>query len=58
MLNTKLSYTHFNPNLEIIEASEVIDYGIGAVICHDFKDAKIKVVAGVSSTLNATVIKP
>lgn len=33
---------HFNPNLELIVASDISNYGTGVVICHKFKDGKIK----------------
>lgn len=44
MLTYELSLTRFNPDLEIILASDVSNYSIRAVICHKFKDGKIKEV--------------
>lgn len=54
MLISELS--HFNPDFEIIEASEVIDYGIRAVICHKFNDGKIKAVTHVSRTIITIIV--
>lgn len=53
MLRSELSLTNFNLDLEIILASSVSDYDIKAVICHEFKDSKIKTVAHASRTLTA-----
>ena len=51
ILISVLSLTHFNLDLEIIEALVDSDYGIEAVICHKFNACKIKTVAYASRTL-------
>lgn len=52
-LTSEFLLTHFNPDLQIIVASDASDYAIGRVICDDFKERKIKVVAHASITLIA-----
>lgn len=53
MLTSELSLRNFNSDLEKVLASAVNDYGIKAVICHEFKDGKINAVAHASRTLIA-----
>lgn len=53
MLTSELSLSNFNLDLEIILALSVNDYDSEAVICHEFKDSKIKTVAHASRTLTA-----
>ena len=54
LLTSDLSLTHYDLNLESIEASDTSDYSIGAVICHEFKDGKVKAVAHASISLTLT----
>ena len=51
VLSSDLALTHFDPQKEIIVASDASDYGIGAVLLHKFKDGSTKPVVHASRTL-------
>ena len=50
-LMSELFLTHYNPDLEIIVASDAISYGIGACILHKMTDGILKSIAHVSRAL-------
>jgi len=45
---------HYNPNLELIVASNASIFGVGAVLSHIMPDRSDKPIAFVSKTLNAS----
>ena len=51
ILTSDLFLTHFNPDLEIIVASDASSYGIGACILHKMPDGSHKPIAHASRTL-------
>ena len=51
VLTSDLFLTHFNPNLDIIVATDASSYGIGACILHKMADGSIKPIAHASRTL-------
>ncbi|CAH8529728.1 unnamed protein product [Dicrocoelium dendriticum] len=50
-LSSDLLLTHFNPNLEIVVASDASNYGVGAVISHVFPGGEEKAIAHAARSL-------
>ena len=51
ILISVLLFAHFDPKQEITVATDMSDYGIGAVISHRFEDGMTKLVTYASRTL-------
>ena len=51
VLTSELFLTHYNPDLDIIVASDASAYGIGACILHKMPDRYTKSIAHASRTL-------
>ena len=50
-LTSDLFLTHFDPNLDIIVASDASTHGVGACILHKWKDGKVRPIAYASRSL-------
>ena len=50
-LLAELALAHFNPEEEIILATDASDYGVGAALLHKYKDGTTKAIAHASRTL-------
>ena len=50
-LTSDLFLTHYNPDLEIIVASDASSYGVGACILHKMTHGRLKSIAHASSAL-------
>ena len=50
-LTSDLFLTHFDPNLDIIVASDASTQGVGACILHKWKDGKVRPIAHASRSL-------
>ena len=53
-LTSDLFLTHFDPNLDIIVASDASTHGVGACILHKWKDGKVRPIAHASRSLLPT----
>lgn len=52
-LLSDLALAHFNPEKELILATDASDYGVGAVLLHKYEDGRTKAIAHASRTLVA-----
>ena len=50
-LTSDLFLSHFDPNLDIIVASDASTHGVGACILHKWKDGKVRPIAFASRSL-------